>query len=83
MICGGVIYLRIKEPGLPRAFKVPAYWAVAPLGIASCLYLIAGLPQATFIRLVVWMAIGLAVYFLYAQRNARLRAEQAATAPAE
>jgi APA family basic amino acid/polyamine antiporter len=83
MICGGVIYLRIKEPNLPRAFRVPAYWAIAPLGIASCLYLISGLPFDTFIRLVVWMAIGLVVYFTYAQRHARLRAQQPATAPAE
>ena len=80
MICAGVIYLRVKEPQLPRAFRVPVFWLVAPLGIASCLYLIAGLPSDTFVRLVVWMAIGLAVYFGYAQFHSRMRASQGAAA---
>lgn len=70
LICGGVIYLRIRRPDLPRAFRTPVWWLTAPLGIVSCLYLIAQLPAATFVRLLVWMAIGLAVYFIYARRHA-------------
>lgn len=78
MICAGVIYLRVKHPEIPRTFKVPVFWLVAPLGIASCLYLIAGLPTDTFWRLFGWMAIGLAVYFFYAQHHSRIRAQNAA-----
>lgn len=80
MICGGVIYLRWKHPDIPRAFRVPVFWLIAPLGIASCLYLIAGLPTDTFIRLVVWMVIGFVVYFGYAARHSRVRAAQEAAA---
>ncbi|MGH6964027.1 MAG: amino acid permease [Phenylobacterium sp.] len=72
LICGGVIYLRLKRPDLPRGFRTPVWWLTAPLGIVSCLYLIAQLPVATFVRLLVWMAIGLVVYFAYARRHAEL-----------
>jgi APA family basic amino acid/polyamine antiporter len=71
MICAGVMYLRIRHPDLPRSFRTPVWWLTAPLGIASCVYLIASLPVATFWRLAVWMAIGLVIYFTYAHRHAR------------
>lgn len=80
MICAGVIYLRWKHPDIPRAFRVPVFWLTAPLGIASCIYLIAGLPAATFWRLFLWMAAGFAVYFGYAARHSRIRAAQEAAA---
>ena len=71
MICAGVMYLRIRHPEIPRSFRTPVWWLTAPLGVASCLYLIASLPVATFWRLVVWMGIGLAIYALYAYGHAR------------
>jgi APA family basic amino acid/polyamine antiporter len=71
MICAGVMYLRIRHPDLPRSFRTPVWWLTAPLGIGSCVYLIASLPVATFWRLAVWMAIGLVIYFTYAHRHAR------------
>jgi APA family basic amino acid/polyamine antiporter len=71
MICAGVMYLRIRRPDLPRSFKTPVWWLTAPLGIASCVYLISSLPVATFWRLLVWMAIGLAIYALYAFRHSQ------------
>ncbi|WP_300576823.1 amino acid permease [Phenylobacterium sp.] len=71
MICGAVLYLRITRPDLPRAFKTPLVWLVAPGGMLACLYLISSLPAATFVRLVVWLAIGIAVYFGYAYWHSR------------
>ncbi|HEY3694540.1 amino acid permease [Phenylobacterium sp.] len=85
LICGGVIYLRIKEPNLKRTFKTPFIWVVAPLGVLSCLYLVSSLPAATWIRLFVWMAVGLVVYFGYAYHHSRFHEAKklAAAAPAE
>ncbi len=81
MICAGVLFLRIRHPELKRPFKTPIVWVTAPLGILSSLYLIASLPAATFVRLLVWMAIGLAVYFGYAYHHSRFREKQAAANP--
>ena len=72
IICASVLVLRLRRPELPRAFRVPAVWAVAPIGIAFSLLLIAGLPWITMERFVVWMVIGLAVYFFYGIRHSRL-----------
>ena len=71
LICCGVLYLRVKEPNLERSFKTPAVWITAPLGALGCIFLISGLPMPTWIRLFVWMAIGLVVYFTYAYRHSR------------
>jgi APA family basic amino acid/polyamine antiporter len=65
------MFLRVRHPELPRTFKTPLWWLTAPLGVASCIYLIASLPAATFWRLFVWMAIGLVIYVTYAYRHAR------------
>jgi len=83
LICGGVIYLRIKEPGLPRGFKVPLVWVSAPLGIAGCIFLISGLPAPTWLRLFIWMGIGLVVYFGYAYWHSRYHEKMLAAVPAE
>ena len=58
---------------MPRAFKVPAIWLVAPAGAVSAFLLMLGLPGATWLRLVIWGAIGLCVYFLYSIRHSRVR----------
>jgi APA family basic amino acid/polyamine antiporter len=73
LICAGVIYLRIKEPNMNRPFKTPFWKVTAPLGVISCLYLVFSLPMATFVRLFVWMLIGLVVYFGYAYKNSKYR----------
>ena len=89
VICAGVIYLRVVRPDLPRAFKTPVWWLTAPLGILSCLYLVASLPAATFWRLFIWMALGLVVYGTYAYWHSRYHetkeagATKPANAPAE
>jgi APA family basic amino acid/polyamine antiporter len=81
LICGGVFYLRVKHPEIPRPFKTPFYQVTAPLGVLACLYLVFSLPKDTWVRLFAWMAVGLVIYFGYAHRHARIR--EAAPAPAE
>jgi APA family basic amino acid/polyamine antiporter len=78
IVCGGVIVLRHREPDRPRPFRVPGSPVVPALGIVTCLLLIASLPHDTWIRLAVWFAIGLAVYFGYSHRRAAARREPAA-----
>ena len=68
----GVIVLRVREPHLPRAFKTPAYWIVAPLGAISALYLMIHLSRTTWERLIIWFVIGMFVYFGYGVRNSKL-----------
>ena len=67
LVCAGVWAMRRSRPAIPRPFRAPWVPAVPILGMGSCLYLMASLPLATWIRLVLWMAIGLAIYFFYGQ----------------
>jgi APA family basic amino acid/polyamine antiporter len=73
VVCVGVLQLRRSHPDLPRGFRVPAIGLVAPAGALAALALMAGLPAATWIRLLVWAAIGLAVYSFYSVRHSRAR----------
>jgi basic amino acid/polyamine antiporter, APA family len=68
----GVLVLRIREPNLPRPFKTPFVWFVAPMGALSAAYLMFYLDKETWIRLVVWLVIGLVIYFLYGRTHSRL-----------
>ena len=72
VVCVGVLVLRITQPGVERPFKTPAVWFVAPAGALSAIFLMSGLPRDTWIRLVIWMAIGLLIYFVYGMRNSKL-----------
>jgi basic amino acid/polyamine antiporter, APA family len=69
----GVVVLRITQPELKRAFKTPAVFIVGPLGAISSIFLMTGLPADTWIRLIVWMAIGMVIYFGYGIRHSKLR----------
>ena len=71
LVCLAVIHLRRSRPGLERPFKVPGSPALPALGIFACLGLMASLPWETWLRLVVWLVVGMAVYLLYGHRNAR------------
>ena len=77
LVCTAVLVLRRTEPTRPRPFRVRAAPLVAGLGILSCLALMAGLPGDTWIRLAVWLAIGLAIYFAYGRRRAGLTRDAA------
>jgi len=68
----GVLVLRIREPHLPRTFKTPAVWVVAPLGALSALYLMIALPWRTWERLINWFVIGMVIYFFYGVRRSKL-----------
>jgi APA family basic amino acid/polyamine antiporter len=70
----GVLALRIKEPGLNRPFKAPAIWLVAPAGAATSIFLMFSLPVDTWVRLAVWLATGLVIYFAYGARHRRVMA---------
>src|SRR5436190_2463075 len=68
----GVLVLRIREPDLPRTFKTPMVWIVAPLGALSALYLMIALPWRTWERLIIWFVIGIVIYFFYGVRRSKL-----------
>ncbi|MGA2685527.1 MAG: amino acid permease [Verrucomicrobiota bacterium] len=80
IVCAGVFVLRFTDPQIQRPFRVPAFWLVAPLGVLSCGYLMANLPADTWARLIVWMAIGIAIYFLYSCRHSEVQKRRAAQA---
>jgi basic amino acid/polyamine antiporter, APA family len=77
VVCAGVIVLRYRRPELPRPFRTPFVPVVPALGILTCGGLMVGLGLATWLRLVVWMAIGLVVYFGYGRKHSRLAREEA------
>ena len=67
-----VVVLRRTRPDLPRAFRTPLVPLVAGLSVLMCLYLMLNLTGETWERFVIWMAIGLVVYFAYGRRHSRL-----------
>jgi APA family basic amino acid/polyamine antiporter len=76
MVCLGVLILRITHPEIHRPFKTPMVFVVAPLGTASAISLMFGLPGDTWLRLVIWLAIGLAIYFFYGRHHSHLALRQ-------
>ncbi|MEO5979573.1 MAG: amino acid permease [Chryseolinea sp.] len=72
LVCAGVLVLRYRSPEIHRPFKTPLFPYVPILGIASSLGVMATLPGDTWLRLIVWMAIGIAIYFLYSKNKSKL-----------
>ncbi|MGN6165377.1 MAG: amino acid permease [Flavisolibacter sp.] len=72
LVCIGIWVMRKKMPELPRAFKTPMVPLVPILGIATCLFMMVFLPMDTWIRLLVWMLIGLDIYLVYGAKNSNL-----------
>jgi basic amino acid/polyamine antiporter, APA family len=76
IVCLGVLALRFSEPRLQRPFRTPAVYVVAPAGAASALFLMLGLPLDTWIRFLVWLIAGLAIYFVYGARHSQITRAQ-------
>ncbi|MDP3908962.1 MAG: amino acid permease [Gemmatimonadales bacterium] len=68
----GILVLRVREPNLPRTFKTPIVWFVAPAGALSAGWLMISLPWGTWERLLIWFGIGLVIYFAYGVRRSKL-----------
>jgi APA family basic amino acid/polyamine antiporter len=71
IVCAGVLILRYKEPGMYRPFKTPWSPFVPVMGILVCLLLMSGLGLDNWIQLVIWLAIGLSIYFAYGRYHVR------------
>ncbi len=71
LVCGAVLYLRRWQPDLHRPFRAPGIPWLPILGIVSCIALMVALPLETWLRLVVWTAIGMAIYFGYGVKHAK------------
>jgi APA family basic amino acid/polyamine antiporter len=80
VVAAGVLVLRRTAPDLPRPFRVPWTPWLPILSIVVSVGLMASLPRETWERLIVWMAVGLAVYAGYGHRRSVLRREAAARA---
>jgi APA family basic amino acid/polyamine antiporter len=81
VVCIGVLVLRRTRPDLPRPFRVPAVWLIAPLGVIACGAMAVSLGEATWLRLVIWTAVGVLVYALYGYRHSKLRSGTNGTNP--
>jgi APA family basic amino acid/polyamine antiporter len=75
----GVVILRRTRPDLPRSFRAPGVPWLPAVSVAASVWLMLNLPVQTWIRFVVWMVVGLAVYFLYGARHSRLRRARVST----
>ncbi len=72
LVCIGVWVMRRKMPELQRAFKTPLVPLVPILGIFTCLFMMVFLPMDTWIRLLVWMLIGMDIYLVYGAKTSHL-----------
>jgi amino acid transporter len=72
IVCAGVWVLRVKRPDLPRPFRTPFVPLVPILGMAISLFMMVSLPIATWYRLIIWLLLGLCVYWTYGVRNSQV-----------
>jgi APA family basic amino acid/polyamine antiporter len=70
LVCVGIVILRRTAPDLERPFRTPWMPWVPILGALICVAQMVGLPVETWVRLFVWLALGMAIYFLYGRRRA-------------
>jgi APA family basic amino acid/polyamine antiporter len=73
LVCLGVIVLRRKEKTRPRPFRVPFVPLFPILGVFFCFILMLSLPLETWMRFIVWLGVGLSIYFCYGAWHSRLR----------
>ena len=72
LVCIGVWIMRKRRPDIQRGFTVPALPVVAVLGIFTCGAMVFGLGWTNWARLIIWMAIGLVIYFTYSRHHSKL-----------
>jgi APA family basic amino acid/polyamine antiporter len=79
VVCTAVIILRRRRPDARRPFKVPGGIVIPVLGVISCLYLMLSLSIVTWVRFLVWLDLGMLIYWFYGRKHSPLadRAEQA------
>ncbi len=73
LVCAGVIILRKTDPDLPRQFKTPLVPFVPILGILVCLAMIFGLGWVNWLRLILWLVIGIIIYFSYSVKHSKIQ----------
>lgn len=73
LVCIGVMILRKTLPNAIRPFRTPFVPLVPIIGIVVCLYLMYSLPSESWIRLMVWMVLGVVIYFSYGKRHSKIR----------
>jgi APA family basic amino acid/polyamine antiporter len=71
----GVVVLRRTRPDLPRSFKTPLVPVLPIVSVLASLWLMLNLPVITWTRFLIWMVVGLILYFAYGMRRAKLPAE--------
>ena len=76
IVCISIIILRKNKPGIPRPFKTPWVPWVPLAGAAVCLLQMLSLPWETWERLLIWMALGLVIYFFYSRKKSKLSANK-------
>jgi APA family basic amino acid/polyamine antiporter len=74
IVCVGIMIMRRTNPDAPRPYRTPLVPLVPILGVLVCFAMMYSLDGMTWIRLVVWLAIGLAIYFGYSIKHSHLRA---------
>jgi APA family basic amino acid/polyamine antiporter len=72
LVCAGVIIMRKTMPDIPRSFKVPFVPLIPLLGIGVCAYLMYSLPSESWYRLLMWMGLGVIIYFVYSRKRSKL-----------
>src|SRR5438552_14742109 len=73
IVCGAVMVMRRTNPNANRPFRAPFVPLVPILGIATCLLLMFSLPAENWYRLIIWLLIGLVIYFAYGVKHSELR----------
>jgi APA family basic amino acid/polyamine antiporter len=76
IVSGSVMGMRRLHPEIRRPFRTPFVWFVGPMGMIVCAAQMAGLPGDTWLRLIIWMAIGFCVYFGYGRRRSVLQNQE-------
>lgn len=74
IVCSGVWVLRVRRPNLKRPFRTPWVPVIPILGALIAFAMMASLPMVTWIRLLVWLVIGMFIYFFYSRRHSKVRA---------